>query len=362
MSTPRLEVRGLSTSFATDAGRVQSVADVSFSVAPGQTLALVGESGSGKSVTSLTLMGLHAKTSQARVEGEAWFVQRDGQRVNLLALPENDRRRLRGNEMAMIFQEPMTSLNPVLSVGEQIAESARLHLHMDRRAAMAHALRMLEMVEIPAAAQRVHEYPHQLSGGMRQRVMIALAMACQPTLLVADEPTTALDVTVQAQILALMGRLQKETGMSLLFITHNLGVVAQYADAVAVMYAGRIVESAPVHALFDAPLHPYTRGLLACLPGVARRKAAAATHAGITSSAAAAHQRPKLTAIPGQVSSPMAPPPGCAFAPRCTQRVAACETHMPSLAVVHAEARLRCPVVQASLDAQDVPDVQEAQS
>jgi len=320
MAAPRLEVQGLSTSFATDAGRIQSVADVSFAIHPGQTLALVGESGSGKSVTSLTLMGLHAKTSQAQVTGQAWFTRKGGQRVDLLALPEAERRALRGNEMAMVFQEPMTSLNPVLTVGEQIAESVRLHLQLDRKAAMAHAQRMLELVEIPAAKQRVREYPHQLSGGMRQRVMIALAMACSPTLLIADEPTTALDVTIQAQILALMGRLQKETGMSMLFVTHNLGVVAQYADAVAVMYAGRIVESAPVHALFAQPEHPYTRGLLACLPGVARRHAVAV-----------AGQRPRLVAIPGQVSSPLAPPPGCAFAPRCERRIAACDARMPAL-------------------------------
>ncbi|MES2608928.1 MAG: ABC transporter ATP-binding protein [Pseudomonadota bacterium] len=320
MAAPRLEVQGLSTSFATDAGRIQSVADVSFAIHPGQTLALVGESGSGKSVTSLTLMGLHAKTSQAQVDGQAWFTRRDGRRVDLLALPEAERRALRGNEIAMVFQEPMTSLNPVLTVGEQIAESVRLHLKLDRKAAMAHAQRMLELVEIPAAKQRVHEYPHQLSGGMRQRVMIALAMACNPTLLIADEPTTALDVTIQAQILALMGRLQKERGMSMLFVTHNLGVVAQYADAVAVMYAGRIVESACVHDLFAQPEHPYTRGLLACLPGVARRHAVAV-----------AGQRPRLVAIPGQVSSPLAPPPGCAFAPRCERRIAACDARMPAL-------------------------------
>jgi peptide/nickel transport system ATP-binding protein len=332
----RLEVSGLSTSFATDAGRIQSVADVSFTIHPGETLALVGESGSGKSVTSLTLMGLHAKTSQAQVDGQAWFVQRDGQRVDLLAMPEPAKRKLRGNELAMIFQEPMTSLNPVLTVGEQIAESARLHLGMDGRTAHAHAQRMLQLVEIPAAAQRVNEYPHQLSGGMRQRVMIALAMACNPTLLIADEPTTALDVTIQAQILALMGRLQKETGMSMLFVTHNLGVVAQYADAVAVMYAGRIVESARVHDLFARPEHPYTRGLLACLPGVARKRqmeAGQLTHTG---------KRPRLVAIPGQVSSPLAPPPGCAFAPRCDRKTNTCEAHMPALEAAGAQRMVRC--------------------
>jgi len=331
---PRLEVRGLSTSFATDAGRIQSVADVSFTIARGETLALVGESGSGKSVTSLSLMGLHAKTSQARMDGEAWFVRRDGVRVNLLALPEAGLRALRGNEMAMIFQEPMTSLNPVITVGDQIAESVRLHLKLDRRAALAHALRMLELVEIPAAARRVNEYPHQLSGGMRQRVMIALAMSCNPTLLIADEPTTALDVTIQAQILALMGRLQKETGMSLLFITHNLGVVAQYADTVAVMYAGRIVEAAPVHSLFAQPQHPYTRGLLACLPGIARRRALTT---GNTPG-----QRPRLEAIAGQVSGPFAQPPGCAFAPRCPQCDADCEVQMPGLVAHGVQRMVRC--------------------
>ena len=332
-SGPRLEVSGLSTSFATDGGRIQSVADVSFAVHPGETLALVGESGSGKSVTSLTLMGLHAKTSQAQVQGQAWFKQRDGRRVDLLAMAESDKRALRGNELAMIFQEPMTSLNPVLTVGEQIAESARLHLKMDRVMAHAHARRMLELVVIPAAGQRVNEYPHQLSGGMRQRVMIALAMACQPTLLIADEPTTALDVTIQAQILALMGRLQKETGMSMLFVTHNLGVVAQYADAVAVMYAGRIVESARVHDLFARPEHPYTRGLLACLPGVARQREAA--HG-------ASVGRRQLVAIPGQVSSPLAPPPGCAFAPRCGRKLAACDNAMPPLEAAGPRRMVRC--------------------
>ena len=233
-------------------------------------------------------------------------------------------------ELAMIFQEPMTSLNPVLTVGEQIAESARLHLDMGHEAARAHALRMLDLVEIPAAARRVKEYPHQLSGGMRQRVMIALAMACTPTLLIADEPTTALDVTIQAQILALIQRLQKETGMSVLFITHNLGVVAETADHVAVMYAGRIVEAAPVADLFARPSHPYTQGLLACLPGMVPRRTAGET-------------RPRLQAISGQVCSPFDPPPGCAFAPRCSQRQQACERAMPALLAIDALRRVRCP-------------------
>ncbi len=325
---PRLDVRALSTSFATEDGRIQSVADVSFRLMPGQTLALVGESGSGKSVTSLSLMGLHAKTSHARIEGEAHFVLRDGRSVDLLRLDQKALRGLRGNELAMIFQEPMTSLNPVLTVGEQIAESVRLHMGLDKAGALAHARRMLELVEIPAAAQRVSEYPHQLSGGMRQRVMIALAMACNPTLLIADEPTTALDVTIQAQILSLMGRLQQETGMSILFITHNLGVVAQYADAIAVMYAGRIVESASVHDLFATPRHPYTQGLLGCLPGVVRKR---------ERQAGAGALRRRLDAIPGQVSSPLAPPPGCAFAPRCSRRLETCDAAMPALEVINAD-------------------------
>ena len=328
-ATPRLSVRELSTSFMTDRGRVLSVSDVSFDIAAGATLALVGESGSGKSVTSLGLMALHGKGSQAQVGGQAIFTCRDGRRVDLLSLAESAHRRLRGNELAMIFQEPMTSLNPVLTVGEQIAESARLHLGMERSQALQHAKRMLDLVEIPAASRRLTEYPHQLSGGMRQRVMIALAMACNPTLLIADEPTTALDVTIQAQILTLIQRLQRETGMSVLFITHNLCVVAQYADQVAVMYAGRIVESAPVDELFAAPRHPYTRGLLACLPALAVRGAAAGT------------TRPRLQAIAGQVCSPFEPPPGCAFAPRCPQHQAACDLAMPQL-TDSASGKLRC--------------------
>ena len=345
--TPRLEVRSLSTSFATDGGRVQSVSDVSFRILPGQTLALVGESGSGKSVTSLSLMGLHAKTSHAQVDGQANFVLRDGRTVDLLRLDAKALRELRGNEMAMVFQEPMTSLNPVLTVGEQIAESVRLHMGLDKAAALKHAQRMLELVEIPAAAQRVHEYPHQLSGGMRQRVMIALAMACNPTLLIADEPTTALDVTIQAQILALMGRLQKETGMSILFVTHNLGVVAQYADAIAVMYAGRIVETASVHDLFASPQHPYTQGLLACLPGMARKRELQAVAAEVRAGGKAAFvPKRRLDAIPGQVSSLMSPPPGCAFAPRCSHKLAACEAAMPGLDVLNADSwplrQVRC--------------------
>ena len=316
----RLDIRGLSTAFHTDDGWVQAVADLSFSIGAGRTLALVGESGSGKSVASLTLMGLLPRGSRTRVAGEARYLARDGQTHDLLQLPEPGLRRLRGNEIAMIFQEPMTSLNPVLRIGTQIAESLRLHRGMGGQAALEHARRLLDQVEMPDAGRRLREYPHQLSGGMRQRVMIALAMACEPTLLIADEPTTALDVTIQAQILALIRRLQADTGMSVLFITHNLGVVAHHADDVAVMYAGRLVESTSVAALFAQPRHPYTQGLLGCLP---RRRR---PHPG-----ARAGDRPRLQAIPGQVSSPLAQPPGCAFEPRCHQAIAACGAALPPL-------------------------------
>jgi peptide/nickel transport system ATP-binding protein len=330
---PRLVVRNLSTSFPTEDGLVRSVADVSFAIQPGKTTALVGESGSGKSVTSLTLMRLLPKTARAEVTGQTSFVTRAGREVDLLTLSDREIRSLRGNELAMIFQEPMTSLNPVLNIGEQIAESVRLHKGLDRAAARAHAKRMLDLVEIPASAQRIDEYPHQLSGGMRQRVMIALAMACDPTLLIADEPTTALDVTIQAQILVLMRRLQAGTGMSILFITHNLGVVAHHADDVVVLYAGRVVERAPVRPLFATPEHPYTQGLLACLPGKAQ---------------AAGQPRPKrLFAIRGQVSSPLAPPPGCAFEPRCDKAIALCSRAMPPLIDTGEARQARCVLVPA---------------
>jgi peptide/nickel transport system ATP-binding protein len=328
----RLDVRNLSTSFETAEGSIHAVADVSFAIQGGRTTALVGESGSGKSVTSLTLMRLLPRTAATVVSGQALFVDRTGETVDLLQLPEARMRGIRGNQVAMIFQEPMTSLNPVLRIGEQIAESLRLHKGMDSAAALAQAQRLLELVEIPAAAQRVREYPHQLSGGMRQRVMIALAMACDPALLIADEPTTALDVTIQAQILALMRRLQAETGMGILFITHNLGVVAHHADDVAVMYAGRVVEAAPVADLFARPQHPYTQGLLACLPGHQR------------TGGASARGKRRLYAIPGQISSPLAPPPGCAFEPRCDRAIAACKEAMPLLELDAGGRGMRCIV------------------
>ena len=331
MTSPILTVSNLTTSFRVEGQWKSVVRNLSFDIKPKETLAVVGESGSGKSVTALSIMRLTPPQS-SRIEGS---VKLNGK--ELLTLPDAEMRHIRGNEIAMIFQEPMTSLNPVFTIGEQIAESVRLHKGLDRRAAMAHALRMLDLVEIPAAAQRLDEYPHQLSGGMRQRVMIALAMACDPTLLIADEPTTALDVTIQAQILALMRRLQTETGMSILFITHNLGVVAHHADDVVVMYAGRVVEHAPVRPLFAQPRHPYTRGLLACLPGHADRPGTAGAGAGDGPRA-----RRRLFAIPGQVSSPLAPPPGCAFEPRCDQAIPACRAAMPPLIETEADRQARC--------------------
>src|SRR5205814_9062060 len=239
-ATPLLQVKRLQTHFFTDAGLVKAVEDVSFTLNAGETLAVVGESGSGKSVTSLSIMGLIPNPPGRIVGGEILFRTREGAVVDLAKLPIKALRKLRGRDVAMIFQEPMTSLDPVFTVGDQIAEAAALHLGMNRAAAMKRALEMLELVEIPAAKQRLDEYPHQLSGGMRQRVMIALALACNPSLLIADEPTTALDVTIQAQILALLDKLRRDIGMGVLFITHNLSVVAEIADRVLVMYSGRV--------------------------------------------------------------------------------------------------------------------------
>ncbi|SEN26907.1 peptide/nickel transport system ATP-binding protein [Duganella sp. CF517] len=330
-ATPLLEVEHLRTHFFTPRGTVKSVDGVSFSLAAGETLAVVGESGSGKSVSSLSIMGLIPPDAGRIVGGSIRFRRRDGSVCELTRMTQRELRRLRGNEMAMVFQDPMSCLNPVLTIGDQLAEAIRIHLGGGRAAALAHARRMLEMVEIPAAARRLGEYPHQLSGGMRQRVMIALALACQPSLLIADEPTTALDVTVQAQILALLQRLQRDTGTGILFITHNLGVVAEIADRVAVMYSGRVVEQGDVMRLFAQPRHPYTRGLLACLPG--RHHGDAARLAG---------GRPRLAAIPGQVASPLAPPPGCAFEPRCALAQAACRAAVPELADFGAGQSARC--------------------
>jgi len=338
-AVPLLQVAHLRTHFSTDAGVVKAVEDVSFALNTGETLAVVGESGSGKSVTSLSIMGLIPNPPGRIVGGEILFRTRRGAVVDLAKLPLKALRKLRGRDIAMIFQEPMTSLDPVFTVGDQIAETAALHLGLSRAGATKRALEMLELVELPAAKQRLNEYPHQMSGGMRQRVMIALALSCNPSLLIADEPTTALDVTIQAQILALLDKLRREFGMGVLFITHNLGVVAEIADRVVVMYGGRVVEEGDVHALFRRPRHPYTRGLLECLPRRALDRASVDAPEGVS---AMAGRKRRLKAIPGQVASPLDPLPGCAFAPRCALVLPECSTAMPPLAEVPVGQRSRC--------------------
>jgi oligopeptide transport system ATP-binding protein len=311
-----LDVRNLAVSFRTDRGEVPAVHDVSFTVKPGETLALVGESGSGKSVTSLAIMRLTPPAPQARLSGSVLFRGRDGQVRDLATLPGHEMRAMRGNEISMIFQEPMTSLNPVHRVGDQIAEAVMYHRKVDRRAALDRAEELLTLVGIPEPRRRLKTYPHHLSGGMRQRVMIAMALACDPSVLIADEPTTALDVTVQAQILELLKELQEKTGMAVVFITHNLGVVAEIADRVMVMYAGRIVERGDVVPLLKNPLMPYTHGLLRSVPRL---------------ELAAFGQAP-LEAIRGSVPDPTRMPTGCSFHPRCDHAVAGkCDRTIPVL-------------------------------
>ncbi|MBP2308369.1 ATP-binding cassette domain-containing protein [Azospirillum melinis] len=321
-----LDIRNLQTHFTADPGVSKAVDGVSFAVRRNETLAVVGESGSGKSVTSLSAMRLIPTPPGIIAGGEILFRGRDGQVRDLARLSERAMRSVRGNEIGMIFQEPMTSLNPVYTVGDQIGEALRYHQGLDRRAARAEALAMLKKVGIPAAERRLDEYPHQMSGGMRQRVMIAMALACRPTLLIADEPTTALDVTIQAQILDLMRRLQEETGTSILFITHNLGVVAEVAHRVVVMYSGRIVEEGDVRSLLKSPRHPYTRGLLACMPHLGQRRGDGG----------------RLYAIPGSVPSPVNRPAGCTFAPRCALAEPACLAAEPVLEPVGPDHSARC--------------------
>jgi peptide/nickel transport system ATP-binding protein len=325
---PLLEVKGLKTHFETRGVVAKAVDDVTFSIGRGETLAVVGESGSGKSVASLSLLGLVARPGRV-VTGSMLYRRRDGSRVDLATLSQRQMRSIRGAEIAMIFQEPMTSLNPLFSVGDQIVEMIRLHEPVSRQQAWARAQTMLELVEIPAAGKRMNDYPHEMSGGMRQRVMIALALACNPSLLIADEPTTALDVTIQAQILDLLRRLQAEIGMSVLFVTHNLGVVAEIAQKVVVMYAGKVVEEAPVRTLFAHPRHPYTKGLMACVPNVAR------DHAGDGS-------RRRLSAIPGLVPPLTNLPQGCSFAARCAYAVERCRLEAPDLRPLDAGHMSRC--------------------
>ncbi len=294
MPAPILDVRNLRVGFQTDNGLLTAVDDVSFSLEAGKTLGLVGESGCGKSVTSMSLMRLLPQPAGRILNGQVLLEGRD-----LAALPIEDMRKIRGNDIAMIFQEPMTALNPVERVGTQIIEAIQLHEPTTPDKALKRAVELMEWVGIPAPEQRVNEYPHQLSGGMRQRVMIAMALSCHPKVLIADEPTTALDVTVQAQILDLLKRLQKETGMAVILITHDLGVIAETCDDVAVMYAGRIVERGAVQDIFARPLHPYTQGLIRCLPKL--------DHPPKTA----------LPVIPGMVPSLKEMPQGCRFASRC---------------------------------------------
>jgi peptide/nickel transport system ATP-binding protein len=308
---PLLEVADLKTWFFTRDGIVRAVDGVSFHVMPGETLAIVGESGCGKSVTALSVLRLVPSPPGRIVSGMIRLGGRD-----LLALSEAEMRDVRGNDISMIFQEPMTSLNPVLTIGRQIAETLTLHQGLDRRAALRRAVEMLRLVHIPEAQRRIGQYPHQLSGGMRQRVMIAMALACNPKLLIADEPTTALDVTIQAQILDLMRELKQKIDAAIVLITHDLGVVAEMAQRVVVMYAGRKAEEAPVGTLFRRPLHPYTRGLLTSVPKLG---------------ASLSRERlPRLAEIPGTVPSLKDEIPGCPFAARCAFATDVCTRQMPA--------------------------------
>jgi len=317
-NVPLLRVNELRTSFFTSDGEIRAVNGVSFGIDDGKTVGLVGESGCGKSVTALSIIQLLDKGTGRIVGGEILYRGR-----NSLRLGEEEMRRIRGNEISMVFQEPMTSLNPVMTVGDQIAETVRVHQGAGRRAALDRAIEMLRLVKIPEPHKRVRGYPHEFSGGQRQRVMIAMALACTPKLLIADEPTTALDVTIQAQILELIAELQQQLGMAVLLITHDLGLVAERADAVAVMYAGKIVEQAPPTAIFSRPMHPYTIGLLNSLPGRAAPKT-------------------RLQAIPGMVPSPLDWPTGCHFRDRCPRADAACAQAEPPLVEVKPGHNVAC--------------------
>ncbi|MDR6820065.1 peptide/nickel transport system ATP-binding protein [Neorhizobium sp. 2083] len=324
-----LDVKGLRTVFRIRAGEMTAVNGIDLTVAAGETLALVGESGSGKSVTSLSVMRLLTRKIGVIAAGSIRLKRKNGAVSDLVSLSEQEMRSIRGDDIGMVFQEPMSSLNPVYTIGDQISEPIRVHRGADRKAAMNAAVTLLESVGIPDAKRRAGQYPHELSGGMRQRATIAMALACDPTLLIADEPTTALDVTIQAQILDLLQKLQRERGMAMLFVTHNLGVVAEIAHRVAVMYAGRIVETGPVDEVFRNPKHPYTMGLLASMPklGDASRMKQAGE---------------KLAAIPGVVPSLMNMPAGCAFSPRCRFAIDDCRTAVPPLADVNPRHQSRC--------------------
>jgi peptide/nickel transport system ATP-binding protein/oligopeptide transport system ATP-binding protein len=316
-----VDIRNLKTHFFTDDGVVRAVDGVTFPIYRGKTLGVVGESGCGKSVTALSILRLISPPGRI-VEGQILFDGKD-----LASLPEPEMRKIRGRDISMIFQEPMTSLNPVFTVGYQIAEAVMLHLKKTKAEAREHTIKMLDKVRIPSASTRVDEYPHQMSGGMRQRVMIAMALACNPKLLIADEPSTALDVTIQAQILDLMRDLQKEYGMSTMMITHDLGVVAELADHVAVMYASKVVEYATVKELFAHPLHPYTLGLFRSRPSLATKKGE------------------RLNVIPGSVPNPLHFPSGCKFHPRCPLAVERCKTVEPALRELRPGHWVACDVV-----------------
>ncbi|MFD1881321.1 ABC transporter ATP-binding protein [Paracoccus pacificus] len=328
MADPVLDIRNVKVDFATRRGVAHVLDDVSFTVAPGELLAIVGESGCGKSMTALSILGLIPSPPGRIVGGSIGFQGRD-----LTKLPQSELRRIRGGDIAMIFQEPMTSLNPVFTCGEQIAEAVRLHQKASPRAARTRAVEMLRAVGIPEPELRADAYPHQLSGGMRQRVMIAMALSCEPKLLIADEPTTALDVTVQAQIFTLLDDLRQRTGTAIILITHDMGAVAEMADKVAVMYAGRIIERGPADAVLDNPGHPYTRGLLASIPRID------------------ADPDADLPEIPGIVPALTDLGRGCAFAPRCPLAIDACLLAQPRHVAISANHSAAC----IRLEPQEVP-------
>jgi oligopeptide/dipeptide ABC transporter ATP-binding protein len=315
---PLLDIRSLSVQFDTEEGIVRAVENVSLQVAPGEVLGLVGESGCGKSVTGLTLLRLIPTPPGRVVSGEILF---DGKRV--LDLSEKEMEKVRGNEISMVFQEPMTSLNPVFTIGDQIMEAILFHQRLDKAAARKRAVEMLNRVRIPDPEKRIDSYPHQLSGGMRQRAMIAMALSCQPKLLIADEPTTALDVTIQAQVLQLLREIQREMGMAVILITHDLGVVSEMASRIVVMYAGRVFESGPIEEVFGQTRNPYTRGLMKSIPHLDERKS-------------------RLDAIPGQVPDPMNLPAGCKFHPRCYLMIEDCRKEEPPLFRVNGDHFSRC--------------------
>jgi peptide/nickel transport system ATP-binding protein len=315
---PLVSIDDLTVQFRTDRGWSTAVEGVSFDIGDGDCVGVVGESGSGKSVTALSMLRLHARRTARFASGSVRYDGRD-----LLRIPESDLRRIRGRDIAMVFQDPMSSLNPVLTICDQISESLRLHQNMSRADARRRAVELLDLVRIADAGRRVDEYPHRLSGGMRQRVMIAIAIACRPRLLIADEPTTALDVTIQAQILELLRDLRAELGMAVMLISHDLGVIAEFAKRVIVMYAGRVVEDAPVDVLFRRPLHPYTEGLMASVPAIEGEMA-------------------RLYSIPGRIPDPDEVVAGCRFGPRCGYAEPVCRAAMPDLVAVDGDHRVRC--------------------